>query len=101
MNSSCFFCETKGDTHLSGCPDGLYLQASNKLFKGKPDLVVFFTALSKDAKCLDTDHAQAVREFERGYDDGWKIEKYRRPSDHPSYSLGLNRSLAEQCVELD
>lgn len=97
MANKCFYCEVKGITpHLDGCPHKIYREISDQIFgNAVSNLEVVAIALSPSSRRIDRKAEEAIEQFERGYDDGSKIESARQPSDHPSYKLGLNRALAE------
>lgn len=106
-NSGCFYCGAKEvDGHLSGCPAGIYKQMSDALSRGgKSDFGVAASALHQSLRWADIDIAydEAVCQFERGFNDGGKLENDREPSNHPSYQLGLHRAVIDkekrQCAE--
>lgn len=97
MSNKCCYCETRGNTpHLDGCPHKIYREVSDQLFSGATsDVEIVFTAISRSGKDIDRKTDEAITQFEHGYEDGWKAESARKPSEHPSYKLGLRRAVSE------
>ena len=75
----CFYCkQPEDDAHRYGCPGEL-----------EPASVRSIQPKIEGAEDAYKPFDEAVREFERGNEDGHKAPELQTPSEHPSYRLGL------------